>query len=208
MIAQIATPGLVFYEDGHRYNLDGRALPSVTDVIRDNRLGGDFSRVAPDVLERARQLGSAVHVALHYHDEGTLDEATVDPAVAPYLAAWRRFLAERQVAVVEMERRFADATYRFAGTLDRIVVVDGRRVLIDVKSGAVDGADLQTAAYAHLACEPATTRRWAVQLHPERLVPYTVHPYQNPGDWRIFLAALQLTHERARRGRSWHQEAA
>lgn len=208
MIAQIATPGLVFYEDGHRYNLDGRAVPSVTDVIRDNRLGGDFSHVAPDVLDRARQLGSAVHVALHYHDEGTLDEATVDPAVAPFLTAWRRFRAERQVAVVEMERRFADSMRRFAGTLDRILVVDGRRVVADIKTGAVDGADYQTAAYAHLAGEPLSVRRWAVQLHPERPVPYTVHPYRNLADWRIFRAALELTHERARRGRPWYQEAA
>lgn len=208
MIAQIATPGLVFYEDGHRYNLDGCALPSVTDVIRDNRFGGDFSAVDHATLEHARQRGTAVHAALHYDDEGMLDETTVHAEVAPYLEAWRRFRAERHVAIVEMERRYADATYRFAGTLDRIAVVEGRRVLIDVKTGDVEGADLQTAAYAHLAGEPLSILRWAVQLHPERPVPYTVHPYRNLADWRIFRAALELTHERARRGRPWYQEAA
>lgn len=207
MIA-LGTPGLTFDEASHRYFLGGQEVPSVTGVIRDNRLGGDFSAVAPAVLEHARQLGTAVHAALHYDDEGMLDEATVDPVVAPYVEAWRRFRAERHVAIVEMERRYADATYRFAGTLDRIAVIDGRRVVCDIKTGGVEGADYQTAAYAHLAGEPLSILRWAVQLHPERAIPYTVHPYRNLADWRIFRAALELTHERARRGRPWYQEAA
>lgn len=207
-IAQIATAGLVFEEATHRYFLNGTEVPSVTATIRDNRLGGDFSRVDPAVLDRARQLGSAVHVALHYYDEGTLDTATVDPAVWPYLEAWARFKTERDVTVLVMEQRLADPVHRFGGTLDRIAVIDGRRVLIDVKSGSVDGADLQTAAYARLAGEPASTRRWAVQLHPERQIPYTVYAYQDPNDWRLFRSALELTHERARRGRHWHREAA
>lgn len=206
MIA-IGTPGLTFSEATHQYFLGGQELPSVTSIIRDNRLGGDFSAVAPATLEHARQRGTAVHAALHYDDEGMLDETTVDPEVAPYLDAWRRFRAERHVAIVEMERRYADATYRFAGTLDRIAVVEGRRVVIDIKSGDVEGADLQTAAYAHLAGEPLSILRWAVQLHPERAVPYTVHPYRNLADWRIFRAALELTHERARRGRRWSEAA-
>lgn len=208
MTAHIGTPGLTFEETLHRYFFEGRELPSVTAVLADNRLGADFSRVAPDTLEQARRLGSAVHVALHYDDEGTLDATTIDPLVAPYLEAWRRFRTERRVAIVAMERRYADPVYGFAGTLDRIALADGRRVLLDVKTGGVEGAHYQTAAYLHLAGEPAGTRRWAVQLHPERAVPYTVHPHAQPTDWRIFRAALELTHERARNGRSWRQEAA
>lgn len=206
MIA-VGTPGLTFDAAAHRYYFGGRELPSVTTIIRDNRLGGDFSRAALDDLERARQLGTAVHMALHYDDEGTLDEGTLDPAVAPYLEAWRQFRRDHHVAIVEMERCYADPVYCFAGTLDRIAVVDGRRGVVDVKTGGVDGADVQTAAYAHLAGEPLSTLRWAVQLHPERPVPYTVHPYRNLADWRIFRAALELTHERARRGRHWSEAA-
>ena len=209
-LAQIATAGLEFSEADHVYRLHGQEIPSVTSVIRDNRLGADFSRVSAEALQRARELGTAVHAALHYFDEGTLDETTVDPAVAPYLAAWQAFCADRNVVIVEMERRFADPTYQFAGTLDRIVVADvdagqRRRVLVDVKTGGVDGAHYQTAAYAYLANEPVSTRRWAVQLHPERVVPYSIHPYASPRDWRIFRAALELTHERAAIGRHWSE---
>lgn len=208
-LAQIATSGLTFEESTHTYRLDGVALPSVTTVIKDNRLGDDFGPVAADVLEHARQRGTAVHAALHYSDEGTLDDSTVDSIVGGYLDAWRRFLVERGVQVLQMEQRYACQVYRFAGTLDRIVTADHgrRRVLVDLKTGSVGGADLQTAAYAYLAGVDAATERWAVQLHPERFIPYSVHPYTGRNDWRIFRAALELTHERARRGRGWTEAA-
>lgn len=208
---QIATPGLVFRDEDHTYWLDGKLVPSVSQVIRDNRLGADFSQVPADDLAQARALGTAVHAALHYEDEGTLDPATVDPRVQPYIDAWRQFKVERGVTVVEMERRYADHTYRVAGTLDRILVVtEGRRgvrVVGDIKTGNVEGANYQTAAYHFLADEGLSTQRWAVQLHPERAIPYTVHPYPSPRDWRLFRAALELTHERAAIGRSWLEAA-
>lgn len=205
-LAQIATAGLVFDEQSHSYTLDGRVLPSVTTVIKDNGLGDDFAAVDAATLEHARQRGTAVHAALHYLDEGTLDETTVDPIVAPYVVAWQRFKAERGVLITEMEQRFADAVYGFAGTVDRIAIIDGLITVIDVKTGSVTGANFQTAAYAHLAglTRPA---RMAVQLHPERRIPYSVHPYGDLRDWRIFRAALELTHERARLGRGWRKAA-
>lgn len=205
-LAQIATLGLTFDEATHTYALDGRVLPSVTTVLKDNGLSDDFAAVDAATLERARQRGTAVHAALHYLDEGTLDEATVDPVVAPYVEAWQRFVADRGVLITAMEQRFADAVYGFAGTVDRIAVVDGLVTLLDIKTGSVTGANYQTAAYVHLAglTRPA---RWAVQLHPERRIPYTVHPYGDPRDWRIFRAALELTHERARLGRGWRKAA-
>jgi hypothetical protein len=206
--ARVMTPGLVFYAESHTYNLDGVIVPSVSQVIADNRLGPDFSRVDPVTLEQARQLGTAIHAALHYSDEGTLDEATLDSRVAPYVEAWQRFLDERKVTLVEMEQRFADRLLQFAGTVDRIAVVDGRPVVIDLKSGTCEGVGYQTAAYAHLADQRRTVQRWAVQLHPERAIPYSVIPCPRLADWSIFRAALELTHERARLGLPWRLEAA
>lgn len=201
----IATPGLTFDESTHVYRIDDVEVPSVTAVIRDNGLGGDFSRVDSGVLNRTRTLGRAVHAALHYMDEATLDEATIDDRVAPYLYAWQCFKDDHRVSIVEMERRIADAHLCFAGTLDRLVLADPHRLpaLVDIKTGGVDGAAYQTAAYAYLAaCSPATAR-WAVQLHPDRVVPYSIHPFRDVRDWRIFRSALELTHERARLGRHW-----
>ena len=204
MIA-IGTAGLWFDAEAHRYFLDDVEIPSVTTVIRTNGLGGDFSRVPPADLTRARDLGRAVHAALHYLDEGELDESTVAEAVWPYIEAWTRFKKDHGVTVTHMERCLADGALRFGGTLDREVLVGANRdsVLIDIKTGSLEGAQFQTAAYHYLAgCGPQT-QRWAVPLHPDRAIPYSIHPYRDLRDWRIFRAALELTHERARLGRHW-----
>lgn len=64
----------------HRYTLDGRVLPSVTQILRGL---DDFSHVPARVLERARDRGTRVHSACNLDVLGTLDEATVDDEVAP-----------------------------------------------------------------------------------------------------------------------------
>lgn len=217
MIAEIATKGLTFDEPSHTYTLNGIVLPSVTQVIRDNRLSSDFAFVSTADMERARQLGQAVHVATHYNDEGTLDDATVDPAVRPFLDAWRRFVSERQIEFVALEQRVADQTYQFCGTVDRIARIVGSsslgEIIIDLKTGdpKAAGANYQTAAYAHLvrdlSCVTRISARWSVQLHPERAIPYSVTPYTHTSDWRLFRSALELTHERAARGTSWREAA-
>lgn len=213
-LAQIATPGLSFDEAAHVYRLDGVELPSVTQILRANGLAPDFRHVSPAILEYARQRGTAVHAATHYFDEGDLDESTVDAEVRPYLAAWQAFRSERKVEILALERRVA--CYRFAGTIDRIARVPDIRgeVLIDIKSGTAAGANYQLAAYSILAqyLKPPVTssfllERWAVELHPERQVPYTIHQYRDRRDRDVFLAALTLTHERARLGRHWLEAA-
>ena len=47
-----------------------------------------------ELMERKRQIGTAVHIATQLDDEGYLVEASVDPLVAPYLAGWRKFRSE------------------------------------------------------------------------------------------------------------------
>jgi len=209
VIATIATTGLTFEPVSHTYRLEGREIPSVTQILSDNRLRADFRFVNPDVLERARRLGQAAHAAAHYYDEGSLDTATVAPEVQPYLDAWRLFVEERQVHMLQLEQLWADPLYLFAGTIDRVAEVDGieRAIILDIKTGEATGTNYQTAAYAHLAGLPLFTPRWSVQLHPERAVPYSVTPYSRTSDWRIFRAALELTHERAALGLAWREAA-
>lgn len=218
-LATIATRGLTFHEPTHRYALDGEVVPSVTQVIKDNRLSETFGHVNREVLNRKRDIGKAAHAAAHYYDEGDLDESTVDAEVQPYLEAWKAFVYERKVEMLSLEQLVADPLYRVAGTIDRIARVPGMagELVIDIKTGDPRdaGANYQTAGYALLAAslavitKPFLIERWSVQLHPERAVPYSVTPYRSTADRRIFLAALQLTHERERLGRSsWMQEVA
>jgi hypothetical protein len=78
----------------HLYLVQGRPVPSVTQVLHAAGLGADYSMVPPQVLERKRTIGHFVHKATQYLDDGSLDLASVDPELEPYLAAYQRFLGE------------------------------------------------------------------------------------------------------------------
>lgn len=197
-LATIATAGLTFDEPTHIYRLDGVVLPSVTQVLDFAGKRDDFSRVSASTLEAARQRGVAVHAAAHYHDDGDLDESTLDPIVRPYLEAWKAFVRERQVEMLALELIVAEPALGFAGTIDRIARMPGYdAVVLDIKTGTTAGANLQTAAYAKLAAtlrvirNPFRIARMAVTLHPESRVPYRVHPYRDSHDWPEFLEALR-----------------
>ena len=62
---------MVFDEVAHAYFLDGKQLPSVTQLLK---FVVSFDFVPPDVLEAKRQLGVAVHKACELLDEDDLDE--------------------------------------------------------------------------------------------------------------------------------------
>ena len=68
-----------FDPERHLYVVEGRPVPSVTQVLHSAGLAADYSMVPPDVLERKRIVGQYVHKATQYLDEGCLDLETVDP---------------------------------------------------------------------------------------------------------------------------------
>ena len=83
-----------FDADRPLYLVQGRTVPSVTQVLHSAGLGANYSMVPPEVLERKRTIGLFVHQATHYLDEGSLELESVDPELQPYLSAYQRFLSE------------------------------------------------------------------------------------------------------------------
>lgn len=132
----------------HRYTYRGLPLVSVTQALRLAGLSADPRFFTPGSAER----GTAIHLATQYDDEGALDESTLDPLIAPYLAAWRKFKVEMQVQPLEIERRLAlIGRPSFAGTIDRVCLVGGIKWILDIKSGVETDADLlQLAGYSLL----------------------------------------------------------
>lgn len=195
MIVQRRDPDHVYTDE------TGRVWPGVTSI-----LGavppwlGRFDHVPADRLEYKRQLGTAIHLAIALDADGALDEASVDPAVGPYLAAWRRFKAETGFVARWTEQVVWHPTYGFAGTLDALgAMPDGRKLLVDAKSGSEQDADLagpQTAAYIEaaralgLAGADGVVSRCSVHLRDDET--YRIVPHTNRRDWNVFLAALEL----------------
>ncbi len=104
-----------FQEDGHRYTLNGVSLESVTGILMsEGFIDAQF------YTEYGRTRGSYVHKARHLDDTGDLDETTIDPVIAPYLEAWRRFKRESGFVVDQSEVPLANALYKYAGRPDVI----------------------------------------------------------------------------------------
>lgn len=102
-----------FDEARHVYTYQGRALPSVTGILKaegfiDTRFYNDW----------AREKGSFVHLAIEYHLAGELDEETLDPEIKPYLEAFKRFMAESGFKVNQSEVPQISTTHFYAGKPD------------------------------------------------------------------------------------------
>ena len=116
---------------GHLYTIDGRPVPSVTQVLSSTGILPSFSMVDKVLLERKRQIGVALHAALHYLQQGDLDESTVDERVKPRLDAYRLFVAETGFKPIDCELRIwpTVAGMQYAGTLDVTGTIKGRTMV-------------------------------------------------------------------------------
>lgn len=188
----------------HTYTLNGKALDSVTKILKPLS-DAMYVGVAQDVMERAALLGQAVHKVIELDILGTLDEDNLDPILHPYLQQWRRFRDTSGFVPLLSETQMHSARYGYAGTPDLFGILDGEAALIDAKRTAMvpRTAGPQTAGYEILVREAfpdvveravsgsgaGRVRRFALHLKEtqHRLVPFT-----DPGDQATFLACLRV----------------
>lgn len=191
---------LTFDAATHTYELGGEVLPSVTQILKDVGL---IDTSGPWFTEWHRERGTHVHRALELHDRGELDEASLDPALRPYLDAWRACLDVLKPETVHIEKPLASHAYGFAGMIDRVWRMDdGRGCIVDIKQwNAERWHGFQTAAYQALYNVQIDTPlqsfgRMAVHLNADGK--WRVERHTNVRDWDVFDAALRIY--RAKRG--------
>lgn len=188
---------LTFDPVAHRYEWDGKATQSVTQVIA-AALGDPF---AGRDVEHARQRGSAVHKACELDAVGCLDESTVAPEIRAYVDAWREFRRSFRPKIIASEMPLYTGLYDYAGTPDFVFCHTHRNDLwgvVDIKSGLLGmRARLQTAGYMHLVGEhfnlrPMACKRFALQLRPSGTFQFVEHD-NAAADWRDFLSCLNVS---------------
>ncbi len=114
----------------HTYKLDGRRVPSVTQVLEP---ATDWSFVPAWQLEAARALGQDVHLAINLMVQQRLDWESVDPAVLPYVNGARRFLKESGATVLASELLLGSERLQVCGTLDLLLEWKGWEYYADWK---------------------------------------------------------------------------
>ena len=119
-----------FDPEHHRYTLDGLQLPSVTQI-----LDGAGHRAPFKFPEGVADRGHAVHAACQFDDEDDLDEDSVGSEIMGYVYAWRIYKAETGLEILENEQPLYHPTMMYAGCIDRVIVRNGQKAILDIKSG-------------------------------------------------------------------------
>lgn len=190
---------------GHTYTIGAQIVPSVTQTMALAGLN-PYERVPRRNLERAAAIGTAVHRATHFLDEGDLDLESLDPAIVGYVLAWQRFKVAEDFVPIEIERRGVsvgeNGELAFGYCLDRIGVLAGEETLLDIKTPKKVSAfmllcyGVQTAGY----CRGSNFdgKRASVNLREDGT--FKVYPHQEARDFDRWQNALELAHDKIAAG--------
>lgn len=193
---------LTFDAPTHIYRWDGQIVPSVTTALRVIERG--FGFVSEEILDRAREFGRHVHLATHLFDRGELNEATLDPELALYLAQYKRFLFDTKAQVIASEEIVYSKASGYAGQLDKRYAWKRSTWLGDLKSGQVPRTvGPQTAAYQRASIEPPR-KRLCLQL---RRMDYRLIILDDSTDFHYFLSALNCHRFNQRKTPYGYQES-
>ena len=192
---------LTFDKEWHCYKLNNIPMGGVSSILKRAGLI-DLSGIPEDVLNRARDFGTAVHMACELADKGMLDRDSLDQALTPYLLAWEKAKEEMSLDIKAIEMPVYSKRWWYAGTLDRVAMQlrsipqKPKRVLVDIKSSSTvyPSMKIQLAGY-QIAWEEMNGQkideRWVVQLL--KTGQYRVHQYKDPADLQVFLSAVQIS---------------
>jgi hypothetical protein len=186
-----------FDADKHEYTVDGKVLPSVTQILKAAGVMPDFYKA---LAPRYKNIGTATHLACQLDDENDLDEKSIDERVAPKLKAYREWKKEFGVITKANEMFVCHGDLGYAGTLDKLVSFTPEKEvwLIDVKGeSTAKYHSIQTMAYllALEWMERATgktvdlRRRGALYLKKEGTYRFIQHE-NGTGDANDWLAAV------------------
>lgn len=174
----IVTDEIILEQPAHIYRetKSGAIIPGVTTILK--KKGWIDDRF---YNETARVRGTAAHLAIHFLEKGTLDPFSIDPIIEPYITSYKCWKEASGYQVLYHEKVVFHPTYRYAGSLDSVGLLNGEEVIVDFKTGDVqEWAALQISAYSACLPPPSTGRlrkRFGLRLQGDgtiaRLVPFT-----------------------------------
>ncbi len=183
--------------DPSKYVVDSYRYVSVTEVLS---LSGwaRYDKIDPVVLSRAAKRGSLVHDATEDVDDGTFNASEFREDLIPYIDGYKKFMREHDYEVLESEIVVFNHKHKYAGQLDRICMLDGKKTLLDIKTSAQRKPEwgLQLAGY-EMAYGEELERRVALRVG---LGFYEIDNYTNDNDYSRFLEAVSLVNAQRNAG--------
>lgn len=174
----------------------------MTEILKALGLCDDYAFV-PD---HARDRGTALHQAIQWFEDGTLDTNSLHPEIIQPFTAYQRFVEDTGHMVESSEVELVHP-WGFCGHLDRVGLVNGDRAICDWKSGTtvdLKGATLQLAGYGLLYAHQFQTeypetrlpdvKRYVVNLRPDGT--YKLIDVTDDHATQVFTAAVMVYHAR------------
>lgn len=166
MLVKTKTNQLTFVDGRFYHDEDGNYFPSATTLLEAYpkpyqliQWMKEMGSKADEIRDSAGRRGSTVHQLTEDYDHGmdcTLLDLNGKPKYS--LEEWNMFERYVEFSVnhnpehIFIEQTIVSNKLKFAGTLDRVCIIDGKRYLLDIKTsnGIYNSYWLQLAAYKEL----------------------------------------------------------
>lgn len=162
--------------------------PTTTQVLKDAGLYGDIERWSDFEAMRRGRLTDAACNLLAMGKELPQSWEIDHPECVPFIDGYRAFLQRHKVNLIECAFEVIDKTERTKGHPDQLLMLDGVRALIDLKTGGMPKTcRIQLASYEVMMASmgmPKVTR-FGLQLARGD---FKLWPFVDPFDkdrWRI-----------------------
>jgi len=195
------------------YEINGTWLPRVTKIvsIKSKPALHYFYAGLKNYAEgeRVKRLSADEGTRIHEAVQAILtgQSPTVDETTAPSIEAFEKFLEKNDIEVDPdyIERRVANFTHRFAGTIDALAMIHGKLGVMDIKTSQAIYRDynLQTAAYIATLKDdiPEIQTRWILRIDQAHICTKCGAKLRNKGgrkkvkiDWgNVFMRACEHT---------------
>lgn len=128
---------LTYDDESHSYQLDGRPVPSVTEIVS-LITAKKYSETNPAMMAQAQRRGAEVHELCEMLDYSVEpEELDISPDLVGYVNAYLTFLRDYRPEWEYVEKQVS--TIDYAGRVDRIGIIDGKRTIVDIKTTATMG---------------------------------------------------------------------
>lgn len=124
---------LEYYEDEHIYLYEGLRLPSVTKIVG-SKWADEYSNVPKEILNRAGQRGTNVHLAIEHYCKYSVDDGSQEVRNFKFL--------QRQYGIEVLDNElplviFDNDMPVACGRLDMTAEINGQIGICDLKTNAV-----------------------------------------------------------------------
>ena len=182
---------IIYTEEPHQYIVDGEIYPALSDMMKGMGLCS-YGGVPEHVLQKAADLGKAVHKATHLID---IDElGSYDPKIQPYINAYQSFKDALKPTFIDCEVSVASKAIKIATTLDRVALINGVVSDVEIKTTSAlmkKSIRIQTAGHKFIynlgkGHKDKIKKRYVLWLR--NTGKYELIPMTNPNDEALFLS--------------------